>query len=98
MSIPHKDWLAKWLPLLVAVVTNLMIVAYSYGKLEQRLAPIELQLANLAHDRLSSSFVMRPEFEMRTAQRDREMETQAEWLKRIEAKLDRLLERQAGKE
>jgi hypothetical protein len=93
MSQVQKDMLARWAPLLVALVTNLIVVAYGYGKLEQRLSPIEGQLAGLQHDKLAGIYVTRVEFQMRTTQRDREMANHAEWMGRIESKLDRLLER-----
>ena len=94
MTTPAKENFAKWAPLLVALAGNIAIVAYGYGKLEQRLSPVELQLAALAHDKLAQHYVTRQEFALRTNQRDREMNTQNEWLQRIESKLDRLLERQ----
>jgi hypothetical protein len=95
MSNAQKDWLSKWLPLIVAVGANFITVAYGYGKLEQRVAPIEAHVAEQSHDRLAMLFVTRNEFNTRTTQRDREMEAQSAWLTRIEAKLDRVLERQA---
>ena len=97
ISHEQKDFLSKWAPLVVALITNAVVVAYGYGKLEQRMAPIEIQLSALAHDKLSVNYVTRSEFTMRTQQRDREMERQSEWLNRIEAKLDRVLERQNGR-
>jgi hypothetical protein len=95
MSTAQKDWLSKWLPLIVAVGANFVTIAYGYGKLEQRVAPIETYVATQTHEKMATLFVTRAEFVTRTAQRDREMETQAAWLARIEAKLDRVLERQA---
>lgn len=94
MSTQQRDLLAKWLPVVIALLTNAMVVAYGYGRLEQRLNPIEQSIASLAYDKLSGSFVTRTEFNTRTTQRDREMGVQNAWLARIEDKLDRLLERQ----
>lgn len=89
MSNVQKDWLSKWAPLVVAIVTNLILVAYSYGKLEQRLGPIEKHI-----DRSSTDFVTRNEFIQRTDTRDREMADLKQAIRDIDAKLDRLLERQ----
>lgn len=94
MSTQQKDILAKWLPIIIALITNAVVVAYGYGRLEQRLTPIEQSIATLAYDKLSAGFVTRTEFNTRIQQRDREMGVQNEWLLRIETKLDRVLERQ----
>jgi hypothetical protein len=88
MSNVQKDWLSKWAPLVVAIITNLILVAYSYGKLEQRLAPIEKH-----QDRSSTDFVTRNEFTQRTETRDREMADLKQSLRDMNVKLDRLLER-----
>jgi hypothetical protein len=108
-----RENFTKWIPMLVtagiAVVSNAVFVAYSYGRMEARINPVEARLVDLTHEKLSVAFVTRPEFGTRTTQRDREMATQAdwirrefsenqEWMKRLEAKIDRLLERQTARE
>lgn len=95
MSNAQKDWLSKWLPLIFTVGANLIIVGYGYGKLEQRVAPIERHVMEQSHERLSAVFVTRTEFTARTTQRDREMQSMSDWLTRVEAKLDRVLEQRA---
>ncbi len=97
-----RESFTRWIPMFVtaglAVVSNAIFVAYSYGKMEQRINPVEARLVDLTHEKLSNSFVTRPEFAARTTQRDREMATQAEWMQRLEAKIDRLLERGVTRE
>lgn len=97
-----RENFTRLIPMLVtaglAVVSNAVFVAYSYGKMEQRINPVEARLVDLTHEKLSNSFVTRPEFAARTTQRDREMATQAEWMQRLEAKIDRILERQGQRE
>ena len=97
-----RESFTRWIPMLftagIAVVSNAVFVAYSYGKMEQRINPVEARLVDLTHEKLSASFVTRPEFNTRTTQRDREMENQAEWMQRLETKIDRLLERHIAKE
>lgn len=97
MSTTQKEALSKWAPLIVTLISNLVIVAYGYGKLEQRMTPIEAQLTTLAHEKLAASYVTRTEYQAKVQQRDQQFAKQDEWLIRIEAKLDRLLERQNGR-
>lgn len=98
----ERETFTRWVPMLVtvliAVISNAVFVAYSYGKMEQRLNPIESRLNELTHHQLVDGFVTRPEFQTRTAQRDREMATQAEWMQRLEVKIYRILERQTARE
>ena len=86
MSNVQKEWWSKWAPLAVAIVTNLILVAYSYGKLEQRLNPLEKHQENA---------ISRYEFTQSTTTRDRELQDVKSALRDMDAKLDRLLERQS---
>lgn len=82
MSTSQKEWLSRWLPLLVAVGANLITIAYGYGKLEQRVAPLENHAAAVSYEKLHAQFVTRNEVaELRTDIRE------------LNAKVDRLLER-----
>lgn len=93
MSTAQRDWLSKWLPLVVAIGANVVTIAYSYGKLEQRLTPIEEYVRTYTHERASASFVTRPEFTNQKSVRDREVDELKQTLREINAKLDRLIER-----
>lgn len=93
MSASQKDWISKWLPLIFAVGANIVTVAYGYGKLEQRLDPIERYVQTYTHERAVQSFVTRSEFTQRTATRDREMDELRAQYRDIIARLDRVIER-----
>lgn len=93
MSTQQKDWLSKWMPLVVALLTNVGTIAYAYGRLEQRLAPIEEFTRTNTHERQSTNFVTRPEFVAQKSVRDREVDELKQTLREINAKLDRLIER-----
>ena len=82
MSASQKEWLSRWLPLVVAVGANLVTIAYGYGKLEQRVAPLENHANAVSYEKLHGQFVTRGEIsELRTDIRE------------LNAKVDRLLER-----
>lgn len=85
MSTHQKEWLSKWLPLIFTVASNLVIVAYGYGQLHQRIIPLEQHMLYDTTEKAMQLFVTRQEFAQRTETRDRE-------LKEIGAKLDRLIE------
>lgn len=93
MSITQKDWAAKWLPLIFTIATNIAIVAYGYGKLEQRVAPLENHVLNDTTERQLALFVTRAEYTQRIASRDGEMADMKASLTRIENKIDRAYER-----
>jgi hypothetical protein len=88
MSTQQRDWLSKWLPLVIAIGGNLVTVAYGYGQLVQRIAPLEKHTAESF-----SLYVTRQEFNQRTLTRDAELTDLKARLDRMEQKLDRLLER-----
>jgi hypothetical protein len=88
MSTPQKDWLSKWLPLIFAIGGNIVTVAYGYGQLVQRIAPLEKHSTEAL-----SIFVTRNEYSQRNVTRDSEMGDLKARLDRMEQKLDRLLER-----
>lgn len=92
MSTSQRDFLSKWMPLLVAVATNGILVAYGYGKLEQRLSPIEAHVLSDTTERAMAFFVTRQEFGQRNDTRDRELADVKTSLREINAKLDRILE------
>lgn len=93
MSNPTKDLIAKWAPLAVALFSSLVAITYSYGKLEQRLAPIEEYVRTYTHERAATNFITRPEFSTQKATRDREVDELKQALREINHKLDRLIER-----
>ena len=85
-----RESVVRWVPVLVtaliAIGSNAVFVSYLFGKMEQRLVPLERHC-----DESLSTYVTRAEFNSRVAQRDRELQTHNEWLTRIEGKLDRVL-------
>lgn len=93
MSIPQKDNLARWLPLAVALISNVVVVAYGYGKLEQRIVPVEQHATLHSNEVQMRIFVTRGEWDMRNQTRDRELETLKSELGKVQDKLDRILER-----
>lgn len=97
MSTPQREMLSKWLPLIVALVTNFIVVAYGYGKLEQRLAPVETHVSVDTTERALALFITRAEFQQRSETRDRELADLKVALQQMNQKLDRILERQTGK-
>lgn len=93
MSIAQKDWLSKWLPLVVAIGANVATIAYGYGRLEQRLAPIEIFVRENSFEKHVQAFTPRSEFATQKQVRDREVDELKQTLREINAKLDRLIER-----
>ena len=93
MSSAQKDWLSKWLPLLIAILSQIAIVAYGYGKIEQRINPLEQHVLTDTTEKSITLFVTRSEWEQMNRSRAQQLEEQTKRLERIEAKLDRLIER-----
>ena len=93
MSDHNKDLLSRWLPLLVALLANLAMFSYGYGKLEQRLAPLETHVSTDTTEAAMRIFVTKAEWSMRNDTRDRELADVKASLAQVNAKLDRLLER-----
>lgn len=88
MSTSQRDTVLRWLPIAITILTNFGLVAYGYGQLNQRVVPLEKHAAEAI-----TTFVSRNEFNQRVATRDREMGDLKDRLDRMDAKLDRLLER-----
>jgi hypothetical protein len=84
MSNTQRDSILRWLPIAVTILTNLIIVAYGYGQINQRIVPLEKYIEDAP---------TRNEFNQRNATRDREIEDLKDRIVRMDAKLDRLLER-----
>lgn len=93
MSDQTKDWLSKWAPLLFAIATNISVVAYGYGKMAQRIEPLEEHAALHTTEKAISLFVTRSEFSMSNMARDRELADIKAGLAAANDKLDRLIER-----
>jgi len=89
MSTPQRDWVSKWAPLVVALATNCALVAYGYGQLNQRLVPLERH-----ESKAFETFVTRAEFSQRSTTRDVELAQLHQLLRDLNAKMDRLLEKQ----
>lgn len=96
MSDRTKDWLSKWAPLLFAIFTNVAVVAYGYGKMSQRLEPLEDYAATHTTERAIGMFITRSEFVMNNNARDRELadikNAVKEMKDEVNKKLDKLLE------
>jgi len=84
MSNTQRDSILRWLPLAATIMTNLILVAYGYGQLNQRISPLEKHMEDSP---------TRNEFNQRNATRDREIEDLKDRIVRMDGKLDRLLER-----
>lgn len=93
MSDRTKDWLSKWAPLLFAIFTNVAVVAYGYGKMSQRLEPLEDFASSHTTEKNISLFITRSEFIMNNNARDRELADIKSGLAAANDKLDRLIER-----
>jgi hypothetical protein len=93
MSDQTKDWLSKWAPLLFAIATNISVVAYGYGKMGQRIDPLEEHASTHTTEKAISLFVTRSEFAMSNIARDRELSDIKTSLISANDKLDRLIER-----
>lgn len=93
MSAAQKEWISKWLPLVIAIASNLILVAYGYGKLEQRLGPLETHVATDTTEHALNMFVTRVEFTQQNLSRDKELAELRIGIREMNAKLDRLLER-----
>lgn len=93
MSDRTKDWLSKWAPLMFALFTNVAVVAYGYGKMSQRLEPLEDYAATHTTEKAIGMFITRSEFVMNNNARDRELADIKAGLTAANDKLDRLIER-----
>lgn len=93
MSDQTKDWLSKWAPLLFAIATNISVVAYGYGKMAQKIEPLEEHATLHTTEKAISLFVTRSEFAMSNMARDRELADIKAGLASANDKLDRLIER-----
>jgi hypothetical protein len=93
MSDQTKDWLSKWAPLLFAIATNISVVAYGYGKMAQKIEPLEEHASIHTTEKAISLFVTRSEFAMSNMARDRELADIKAGLASANDKLDRLIER-----
>ena len=93
MSAGQKDFLSRWLPLLVAIISSVATIAISYGKLEQRLAPIEEFVRENTFEKHVQVLTPRSEFNAQKQVRDREVDELKIALREINQKLDRLIER-----
>ncbi len=93
MSSSQRDSILRWLPIAVTILTNLILVAYGYGQLNQRVLPLEKHAADAL-----STFIPRTEYAQRISTRDREMDELRGRLEKIDTKLDRLLENQVRRE
>ena len=93
MSDQAKDWLSKWAPLLFAIATNISVVAYGYGKMAQKIEPLEEHATLHTTEKAISLFVTRSEFAMSNMARDRELADFKSGLAAANDKLDRLIER-----
>lgn len=93
MSDQTKDWLSKWSPLLFAIATNISVVAYGYGKMAQKIEPLEEHASLHTTEKAISLFVTRSEFAMSNMARDRELADIKAGLASANDKLDRLIER-----
>ncbi len=96
MSTANRDWISKWAPLLLAIGTNVAVVAYGYGKIEQRIVPVEQHLVWDTTERQISMFVTRSEYVASNLTRDRELVDIKTSLRDVNEKLDRLLERSSN--
>lgn len=96
MSDRTRDWLSRWAPLLFAIFTNVAVVAYGYGKMSQRLEPLEEFATSHTTEKNINLFITRSEFIMNNNARDRELSdiksTVKEMKDEVNKKLDRLLE------
>jgi hypothetical protein len=90
MSSAQREWITGWAPMILTIIANLVLVAYGYGQLQQRLTPIEKHAAES-----ESVYVRRVEYVQKTTDRDREMRDLKDDLRAISDKLDRIIERQS---
>lgn len=93
MSDKTRDWLSKWAPLMFALFTNVAVVAYGYGKMSQRLEPLEDYVSTHTTEKAIGMFITRSEFMMNNNARDRELADIKAGLTAANDKLDRLIER-----
>jgi hypothetical protein len=89
MSDKSKELASRWGPLVVSIVINLILVAYGYGQMVQRLTPLEEHAKIHTVESDIKLFVTKSEWSLRNDTRDREVTDMKETLRRIESKLDR---------
>jgi hypothetical protein len=95
-----RERVTRWVPVLVATLiaigSNAIFVSYLFGKMEQRIVPVEEHVRTDTTERLLQLFITRTEFHQRTDTRDREMADMKATLREMNNKIDRLLERPNG--
>lgn len=94
MPDAKKDMLLRWLPAIVAIVGfvgNAVYIGRWIGQVEQRVAVLEKQPTR-SED--AAYFVTRTEFNAQKENRDRQLGELTASLNRMDAKLDRLIERE----
>ena len=89
MSTQQRELIHNWLPLVLAIFTNIALVAYGYGQLRQSIAPLEKHAEAAA-----GAFVSRQEWGTANQYTERRIGEVREDLRRIDEKLDRLLARE----
>lgn len=92
MSNENKEAMARWLPLVVSIISYVVIIGMAYGRLDQRLVPLETHIATNTTENQIKIFVTRAEWMQRNDSRDKELAELKTALRDINSKLDRLIE------
>lgn len=100
MSAATKESLARWMPVLFYVLTNLAVIAYGYGKVDQRIIPLEHHVSMDTTENAMKLFPTKAEFEMRNTTRDKELNELRQDIKEFRqelrdnnARMDKIIDR-----
>lgn len=92
MSDKAKESLSRWMPLVISILSYVAIGAFTYGKLDQRMIPLESHLVSASTENQIKMFVTRTEWGQMNDSREREMAELKASIRNIDSKLDRLIE------
>ena len=93
MSDKQLDNLSRWLPLAITILFNAVMLGVTYGRLDQRITPLESHVALDTTENAMKIFVTKSEFIMSNDTRNRELTDLKNEVSAMNLKLDRLLER-----
>ena len=73
MSVEQRDWFAKWTPLMVSILVNMIILAFGYGRMVEQIIPLQEYAKANNYERSVERFVTRQEYQTRNSARDNEL-------------------------
>jgi len=86
MSAAQKEFISRWIPIVIALLGNAMVVGIFYGQTKESISSLQA-----AHTEIKSTIMPRLEIVAELKGKDREMADIKEGLKSANQKLDKLI-------